>query len=100
MCPTSTLSPIQKHLARELLFLCYEFGFDRAYSLDWLARRTGLSTSDLYDERGRLGVLWEFGPLGDGFILVTAGACPGSGFVRVSASKSDRLAYLTDFGAS
>lgn len=57
----------QKKVLRELLHLSIENGFGCLYSLKPIADKLGI-TEPLYDNNTNTGVLWKFGPFGDGII--------------------------------
>lgn len=57
----------QKLVLRELLNLSIENGFGCGYSLKPIADKLGI-TEPLYDENTSSGLLWKFGPYGDGYI--------------------------------
>lgn len=58
----------QKKCLRELLAQCIEHGFSSSYPLKPIADKLGI-TEPLYDNNTNTGVLWEFGPHGNGYIM-------------------------------
>lgn len=57
----------QKQVLRELLNMSVEHGFGCLYPLAPIAAKLGI-TEPLYDNNTNTGLLWEFGPHGDGYI--------------------------------
>jgi len=57
----------QKKVLRELLAQSIEHGFGSGYPLAPIAAKLGI-TEPLYDNETNTGILWEFGPYGDGTI--------------------------------
>ena len=57
----------QKRILRELLDMHIEHGFGGLYPLAPIAEKLGI-TEPLYDNNTNTGLLWEFGPHGDGTI--------------------------------
>lgn len=57
----------QKKALRELLRMSIEHGFGCGYRLKDIADKLGI-TEPLYDNNTNTGLLWEFGPHGEGLI--------------------------------
>lgn len=57
----------QKQVLRELLRMSIENGFGSGFSLKPIGEKLGISDI-LYDNNTNTGLLWEFGPHGDGII--------------------------------
>lgn len=57
----------QKKVLRELLAQCIKYGFDASHPLKPIADKLGI-TEPLYDNNTNTGLLWKFGPHGDGLI--------------------------------
>lgn len=63
----------QKQIVRELLRRSYSDGFDHLYPLKPIANEMGITPLDIYDENTETGILWEYGPHGNGFLRFDLG---------------------------
>jgi hypothetical protein len=65
------MTQAQKEVARELLSLSYTRGFESMHPLEPIAAKFGLTTAALYDKNTESGILFKYGPRGNGALTIS-----------------------------
>jgi len=87
------MTDVQKAICHALLTLSYQRGFDSSFPLEPIADKLGMTVAEIYDENTEQGVLWEYGPYGNG--MLDFSSC--GRFAGVTIDTRDLLANWCDF---